>query len=450
MTTTPHNSNRKVWLATATWLTLSLSALPVAASSLDKEITKLSQQPSAIAAGKKQYDLRCASCHDKDLSGAMGFNLKDGEWVHGSKPSEIYNNVSNGFLNAGMPPFGMMLKDQEIKEIVAYVMSKREGWDNLTYKVFPMKNKQDRDLSNKRPTKSGQLTKNIADFQIPEETNYAIVFEGDFYVPFKGGILKANGKKMPIEIEIDGQPVKPNHDTWRTWKLKEGKQHLKFTYYATGMKPWQRNLDSYVTLNNAPKFPVSTRSLSFFKGNKYKVLAKSEPLVQRKKLEHLPHFSIAVGFPTNINYAFNTRTCSVVGMWKGDMLDIGPNINQRGQDASKILGDINFKYPQQVGLKGEDNKCEFIKYTREGNPEFQYKLNGTTYALTGSANNGHSLNLHYKVLGQPASNSAVFTLPKAKNVSISSSQGQVTQQQLTINLTNNATFDIKLDVSGSK
>jgi cytochrome c oxidase cbb3-type subunit 3 len=69
----------------------------------------------------------CHACHRKDLGGVIGPNLTDNRWLHGCTPGEMARNVTSGFPQKGMMPFGsgQRLTDEELQQVVSYVISKR-------------------------------------------------------------------------------------------------------------------------------------------------------------------------------------------------------------------------------------------------------------------------------------------------------------------------------------
>jgi cytochrome c oxidase cbb3-type subunit 3 len=77
----------------------------------------------ALAAGKTTFDAYCASCHRQDGGGLIGPNLADSHWLHGGKSTDIYKTVVDGVLAKGMPPWGKSLKPEQLKTVVAYVVS---------------------------------------------------------------------------------------------------------------------------------------------------------------------------------------------------------------------------------------------------------------------------------------------------------------------------------------
>jgi len=102
--------------------------LAAAPSLDDASLWKMSRNPVFVDAGRATFETTCASCHTKELTGAIGPNLVDRLWIHGGRPMEIYNTVDKGVLAKGMPPWGPVLGSKKISEAVAYVLSHhREG-----------------------------------------------------------------------------------------------------------------------------------------------------------------------------------------------------------------------------------------------------------------------------------------------------------------------------------
>lgn len=85
---------------------------------------QMASNSSFVQAGQATFEANCIACHGKNLQGGIGFNLVDEEWIHGSKPSEIYVSIAKGFPEKGMQPWESMLGQKRIAEVVAYVLSK--------------------------------------------------------------------------------------------------------------------------------------------------------------------------------------------------------------------------------------------------------------------------------------------------------------------------------------
>lgn len=398
--------------------------------------------------GKILYEQACAACHSRDLGGAFGFNLKDGEWIHGNTAPEIIQNIKNGFLSAGMPGFKDTYSQQQIESIVAYLLSKREGFNNLAFKLYQMKDADDRIINDNKLIKSGQLAHNLADFQLPEVQHYIIEFEGDFYTPknYPTRVWIQWGAKTDITFEVDGEEIERDNrfGAWvPTWPLKLGKQHLKITYHSGHDKPHMKNVPLIVTNDDMSikLFPASTRAKSIMLGKKLELKATTKPIVQRIKTMKLPAYSIAVGLPQKINFAFNTRQCAVVGLWQGEMLNIGPNIAGRGEDASLPLGDWLFHYPQSLQHKSTP-KCQYMGYRLVAdNPVFSYQIDGVEYQLSAEANGSNGIHFNYST-SDLTSSVLQLDIPKTHTLTWQSNQGIATGTNLSITANSKGKFTL--------
>lgn len=89
----------------------------------DEVLWSLSRDPKFVEAGKATYASTCASCHQPDLSGGIGPNLKDNVWLHGGAPVKVAETISNGVLAKGMPAWAPVLGKSKITEVTAYILS---------------------------------------------------------------------------------------------------------------------------------------------------------------------------------------------------------------------------------------------------------------------------------------------------------------------------------------
>ena len=102
------------------------NALAAARSSgkISNEILwSMSKDAKVVDAGRAVYQSTCASCHLPDLAGAIGPNLKDATWIHGSQPMDIVKVVTSGVLEKGMPTWGPVLGKTKINEVTAFILS---------------------------------------------------------------------------------------------------------------------------------------------------------------------------------------------------------------------------------------------------------------------------------------------------------------------------------------
>ncbi|WP_077338657.1 c-type cytochrome [Pseudocolwellia agarivorans] len=408
-------------------------------SDLNQKLKNMADKQEITAQGKVLFEQVCASCHSKDLSGASGFNLKDGEWIHGSQPSQIIENVKRGFADAGMLAFNNVFSELQLQSIVAYVLSKREGFEGLTYKIYQMEDANDKVISAEKIIKTGELASNLPDFQLPEIKHYAIEFEGDFYAPKDKDtkIWVEWGRPIDIDFYTDGEKIEREEPIWYpTWKLKKGKQHLKIIYRAGDNKPNQRNVSLIVTNpdRTIKLFPISTRAKDILSDNKLEVKATNQTIILRKTIHKLPSYSISVGLPSKVNYAFNTRSCSVVGLWKGDLLNIGPNISGRGESPSLPLGDWLFRSPETLHLNNTDSKsCTYKGYKLvKQEPVFTFTIENNTFTVTALSKKSDEITFNYRVIDNKNSSKFTVKLPKTNSLIWRTPNGKVTKNSATV------------------
>jgi cytochrome c oxidase cbb3-type subunit 3 len=100
-----------------------MAAAKNAGTLTDDGLWKMSRDPAVVSAGKTTFLTTCAPCHQPDLSGKIGPNLKDNIWIHGGKPTEIVNTITNGVAAKGMPTWGPILGRKRIVEVASFILS---------------------------------------------------------------------------------------------------------------------------------------------------------------------------------------------------------------------------------------------------------------------------------------------------------------------------------------
>lgn len=87
----------------------------------EMEPDELMADSGAQETGRRLFGNNCAMCHGSDGRGARGFpNLTDEEWLWGSSYDQILTAINNGRVGA-MPPWGPVLGEEGVTEVVAYV-----------------------------------------------------------------------------------------------------------------------------------------------------------------------------------------------------------------------------------------------------------------------------------------------------------------------------------------
>ncbi|RMF65281.1 MAG: nitrogen fixation protein FixP [Bacteroidetes bacterium] len=79
--------------------------------------------PARVEAGAAHYAAQCAACHGDKGQGLIGPNLTDKYWLHGNTNMDLYNVITNGVLDKGMPPWEAVFTPEQRAELVAFIRS---------------------------------------------------------------------------------------------------------------------------------------------------------------------------------------------------------------------------------------------------------------------------------------------------------------------------------------
>jgi cytochrome c oxidase cbb3-type subunit III len=88
-------------------------------------LAALAKDKGTVAQGKQVFALTCIACHRQDGGGVVGPNLTDEFWIHGAAPDKIYDTISKGVPDKGMPAWGPQLGSERVQAVTAYVISIR-------------------------------------------------------------------------------------------------------------------------------------------------------------------------------------------------------------------------------------------------------------------------------------------------------------------------------------
>lgn len=76
--------------------------------------------------GQGQFASKCAACHGPELQGLIGPNLTDKFWLHGKGTRmDLVKVIREGVPEKGMPPWGPVMKRDEIYAVTAFILSKK-------------------------------------------------------------------------------------------------------------------------------------------------------------------------------------------------------------------------------------------------------------------------------------------------------------------------------------
>ncbi len=85
---------------------------------------QLTENAQAMGMAQRLFLNNCAQCHGSDARGSKGFpNLTDKDWLHGGKPENIIETVTNGRV-ANMPALGAAVgNSDDVRDLANYVLS---------------------------------------------------------------------------------------------------------------------------------------------------------------------------------------------------------------------------------------------------------------------------------------------------------------------------------------
>lgn len=78
-------------------------------------------QPDRRGAVAEVYAERCAACHGAELQGGQSPSLLDDDWKYGGDDQSVATSIRDGRLDAGMPPFGATMSEQEVRALVIFI-----------------------------------------------------------------------------------------------------------------------------------------------------------------------------------------------------------------------------------------------------------------------------------------------------------------------------------------
>ncbi len=89
----------------------------------EADLRRLAHDPQVVARGQLLWG-NCVGCHGLQGQGALGPNLRDDYWLHGSDMRDLCRSIREGFPLKGMPAWGATgIPPEDIHALAAYVAS---------------------------------------------------------------------------------------------------------------------------------------------------------------------------------------------------------------------------------------------------------------------------------------------------------------------------------------
>ncbi|MDD7986209.1 cytochrome c [Lentisphaera marina] len=364
--------------------------------------------------GQKLYETICFSCHGNKLEGATGPNLKDYEWLHGSSKSDIIKSITNGFPEKGMLAFGALYKQEQINDLVNFILSRQQGLRNVEYKIFHDIQLNDKfEWDKHKADKQRSLKPPHFNPNLPEVNQFAISFKGQLLIPkhLAGDFILSGIRKQyrGIALYIDGDkiPFPTNKD--RAIKiplnLRAGTHDIRLEY----IKDFKSTV-FFLDLVGKETIPLTSESYRRSITSSHIPKAENAFLINRKRITAAPPGSIIVNHMDKISYAIDPKTSDIKAMWLGKSLDIGPNIYARGQHFAQPIGTHLFSAEQSINLfiNGKAAELKYIGYSDKPLPKFifkssegeislQSKIENNALKLSYSIKSNHALDINLKI-----------------------------------------------------
>ncbi|MCB0719243.1 MAG: c-type cytochrome [Bacteroidetes bacterium] len=89
----------------------------------EASLAAVADDPSKVEEGKALFVAQCAACHGPEGQGLIGPNMTDQYWIHGGTNVDIYNTITNGVLDKGMPPWEAVYTVDQRASLVAFIRS---------------------------------------------------------------------------------------------------------------------------------------------------------------------------------------------------------------------------------------------------------------------------------------------------------------------------------------
>ncbi|QDK38400.1 cbb3-type cytochrome c oxidase N-terminal domain-containing protein [Bdellovibrio sp. NC01] len=92
----------------------------------EESLAEVFKKDGIVQLGASTFASKCAACHGAELQGLIGPNLTDKFWLHGKGTRmDIVKTIRDGVSDKGMPPWGPVMKKEEVYAVAAFILSKK-------------------------------------------------------------------------------------------------------------------------------------------------------------------------------------------------------------------------------------------------------------------------------------------------------------------------------------
>lgn len=95
---------------------------------LDRAVA-MDTSPATLEEGRIAFEKNCGSCHTNTMTGGIGPNLIDDQWINGAEYEAVTKTISEGVSAKGMPAWASVLGPKTVGAVASYILSKNEGED---------------------------------------------------------------------------------------------------------------------------------------------------------------------------------------------------------------------------------------------------------------------------------------------------------------------------------
>ncbi len=106
-------------------VTTAIGPIPGPLKVVEQQKNPFAGNQVATMEGRKLFvRYNCYGCHGGHGGGGMGPSLRDQSWTYGNSDAHVYSSIAEGRAY-GMPTWGLMLPQEDIWKLVAYIKAMR-------------------------------------------------------------------------------------------------------------------------------------------------------------------------------------------------------------------------------------------------------------------------------------------------------------------------------------